>query len=236
VSRYELVRARDAAALVEKTAAFVVDEARAAIRVRGRFRVALAGGSTPRALYLRLSAPDHAPYIEWPRVEVFFGDERSVPPEHADSNYRMAKESLLERVPLEPTHVHRMEGELPPEDAAARYEAVVGREPLDLVLLGIGEDGHTASLFPGKPTLEERERWVVPVFESPKPPARRVTLTLPAIGAARAVAFLVSGAGKKEAVAKALRQLAGDVPTLPSAMVRPTSGRLYWFVDESAAP
>jgi 6-phosphogluconolactonase len=159
-----------------------------------------------------------------------------VPPDHPESNYRMAREALLERVG--PAAVHRREGERPPAEAAARYEAALreaaggGEDPprLDLVLLGLGADGHTASLFPGSPALEERERWVAAPFV-PALGAHRLTLTLPVLGRARAIAYLVSGAGKRGALE---RLLAPGSPTIPAARVRPLDGALLVLADEAA--
>ncbi len=230
---YELVRAADAAAVVDRAARFVVDAAAGSIAERGRFRIALAGGSTPKALYRRLATPEFAAQIRWAAVEVFFGDERGVAPDHPDSNYAMAEEALLRRVPLDPARVHRMEGELDPAEAARRYEAVLGHVPLDLALLGLGEDGHTASLFPGSPALSERDRWVAATVGT-KPPPRRITLTLAALDAARQIAFLVTGAGKAAILPRLVRELDEDAPTLPAALVRP--GKLYLFADVAALP
>ena len=173
--------------------------AKEAIDERGRFAVVLAGGSTPRATY-EILASDYADTIDWKDVHVFFGDERGVPPDHDDSNYKMARESLLDHVPI--GSVHRMQGELPPDEAAEAYEQELrdffGSDDLpgfDLILLGTGDDGHTASLFPETSALEVHDRWVVanPVL---KLETTRITLTLPAINAARAVYFLVAGEDK----------------------------------------
>jgi len=210
----------------------------AAIDERGRFAVALAGGSTPKATY-EILARDYANRLDWSRVHVFFGDERTVPPEHEDSNYRMANETLLSRVPV--GSVHRMRSELPPAEAAAAYEEELREffgtsdEPpsLDLILLGIGEDGHTASLFPETSALEVHDRWVVanPVL---KLETTRLTLTVPVINAARAVNFLVAGEGKAEALNEILAGGA-DPRGYPAKFVRPESGKLTWMVDQAAA-
>jgi 6-phosphogluconolactonase len=223
----------DPGALVDDVAQFVTRLARESTDARGRFRIALAGGSTPKILYQRLATPEVRERIDWRMVEVFFGDERCVPADHPDSNYHMAARALLERV--EALRVHRIRGEIEPETAAREYEARIAREPLDLVLLGMGEDGHIASLFPGSPALDELERWVVPAI-GPKPPPERITLTLPAIHAARAAAFLVTGAAKAEMVARVMREVADGSAELPAARARPTRGELHWFVDEAAAP
>ncbi|GAO02397.1 6-phosphogluconolactonase [Anaeromyxobacter sp. PSR-1] len=233
-----LVRAADPAGLARAAAEEVARRAGEAVAARGRFAVALAGGSTPRALYEVLADPA-APWrgrVPWARTEVWFGDERCVPPDHPDSNYRMAREALLDRVA--PAAVHRIEGERPPAEAAARYEAALRRdaEPdgapprLDLVLLGLGADGHTASLFPGSPALDERARWVAAPFV-PAVGAHRVTLTLPVLERARAIAFLVSGAGKRAALG---RLLAAGPPAIPAARVRPLDGALLVLADEAS--
>jgi 6-phosphogluconolactonase len=198
-------------------------------------RVALAGGSTPRATYQRLAASPYRERIEWERLEVFFGDERCVSPDHPDSNYRMARESLLERVPIHPSLVHRIAGERPPVEAAAAYAeelARLGRPPrLDLVLLGMGPDGHTASLFPGTAALAENQALVVPNYVD-KLAAWRVTMTVPALNAARLVLMTAVGAEKAEA----LRQTLEDPPgTVPMQLVHPFDGELLFIVDRAAA-
>jgi 6-phosphogluconolactonase len=213
---------------------------------RGRFTLALSGGSTPRRLYQLLAEAD----LDWSRVEVFFGDERCVPPDHADSNYRMAREALLDPARVPEHRVHRMRGELEPAAAAAAYEdelrAVLAPPPgvapsIDLVLLGLGDDGHTASLFPGTAALDEDRRWVV-ANRVPQLDAWRLTMTYPLLNAASAVAFLVAGSSKREAVERILAPdpddgAHGDArELLPAARVRPASGRLIWMLDAAAAP
>lgn len=220
--------------LAEAAARAFVEEAARAVDERGHFAVALAGGSTPKATY-EVLARDHAGDVDWPNVHVFFGDERTVPPDHEDSNYRMARESLLERVPV--GSVYRMRGELPPNEAAASYEDELeeffGEAPaIDLVMLGIGDDGHTASLFPETPALGVTDRLVVanPV---PKLDTTRLTLTAPVLSAARAVIFLVAGEGKAEALREILEGDA-DPRRYPAKLVRPPGGPT-WFVDRPAA-
>jgi 6-phosphogluconolactonase len=188
--------------------------------LRGGARtLVLAGGTTPRRCYELLSRLE----VEWGRVAVLFGDERCVQPDHPDSNYRMARESLLDRVA--PATVHRMPGELGPDEGAAAYAPVVSAvAPLDVVLLGVGEDGHTASLFPGHPALRA-QGFAVGIRDAPKPPPERVTLTLPALQAARQVIVLATGAGKADAVAMAKR---GEVPSGMIAGAR-------WLLDRAAA-
>ncbi len=221
--------------LAEAAARTFVESAAEAVAERGRFAVALAGGSTPRATY-EVLARDRVEDVDWPKVHAFFGDERTVPPDHEDSNYRMAREALLDHVPV--GSVHRMRGELPPDEAAVSYEEELreffGEVPpvLDLVMLGIGEDGHTASLFPETPALGVADRLVVanPV---PKLDTTRLTLTVPVLNAARKVLFLVAGEGKADALQKILE---GDAApsAYPAKLVQPPGGPI-WMVDRAAA-
>jgi len=206
-----------------------------AIAARGACHIALSGGSTPKRLFQLLASLGKRA-LPWDEIVLWWGDERTVAPDHADSNYRMTRETLID--PLGLTRVHRIEAERDPEDAAAAYEdelkTALGVPPvLDLVWLGMGPDGHTASLFPGSPALAETKRLVVanPV-DSPltKGPATRITLTLPAINAARHVRFLVAGTDKAETLAAVI---AGPRDTYPSQMI--SSADLVWFVDEAAA-
>jgi 6-phosphogluconolactonase len=200
-----------------------------------RAYVALAGGSTPRAMYRLLASPTYRDRIEWPRIEIFFGDERCVPPDHPDSNYRMAREALLDHVPLAAHHVHRMLGEREPHEAAAFYQEVLRRvigesaPRLDLVLLGMGADGHTASLFPGTAVLDERRDWVAAAYVD-KLDSWRVTLTAPVFSAAGHVLVSVVGADKASALERALSGPPGSVPI---QLVRPPQMR--WIVDRAAA-
>lgn len=223
----------DAGALARAAAEHIVAQAAKAVAARGRFSVALSGGATPRPTYELLATGEFAARVDWSRVHVLWSDERCVPPDHADSNYRLAREALLDRVPLPAGNVHRIRGELPPEQAAAAYESELevtlgtdGR--LDLILLGLGADGHTASLFPDTAALHERTRWVV-ANHVEKLSAWRVTLTLPVIDAARDVVFLVSGRSKAEILA---RVRIGE--PLTAALVQPLEGQLTWLVDEAA--
>jgi 6-phosphogluconolactonase len=204
------------------------------------FAVSLSGGSTPRRLYELLATPEIVSRFPWSRVHWFWGDERFVPHDNRDSNYRMARDAFLSRAPVPDDNVHAIPTEgLLPEQAASAYEATLKRfygadrlapdRPLfDVMLLGIGENGHTASLFPGQPALQETRRWVVAVAGATSEP--RITLTYPALDSSRDVAFVVAGQGKREVVARAQ---AGD-RTLPAALVRPI-GRLHWFADRAAA-
>lgn len=234
----------DAEAVSRAAAEEFVRCAAEATRARGRFVVALSGGSTPRRLYQLLAGPPYRGQVEWARVQVFWGDERSVPPDDKDSNYRMAREALLGPLGLLPGHVHRMEAERADRDTAAReYQDEIARafgvdahgEPpaFDLVLLGMGPDGHTASLFPHTAALGETKRWVV-VNPVPQHQTERMTLTYPVLNRAREVLFLVAGPDKAEPLAEVL-QGTPDPQRLPSQRVRPADGQLVFFVDRAAA-
>jgi 6-phosphogluconolactonase len=198
------------------------------------FRIAMSGGSTPQFLYEALASSTFKAGIDWPRWQVYFSDERATPPDHPDSNYRLVHDTLLSKAPIPAEHVHRIEADRPDLDAAADsytrlLEAQCGRPPrLDLVLLGLGADGHTASLFPGTAALDVEDAWATrgrADFE----PFDRITMTFPAINAAVRVAFLVTGSAKGEA-------LHGVVDgTVPAARVRPADGELRWFLDAAAA-
>jgi 6-phosphogluconolactonase len=203
----------------------------------GRFAVCLSGGATPKTLYGLLAAPPFRDLFPWESTHFFFGDERFVPPDHPDCNYRMAREIMLSHVPA--MHIYPFPTDGTPESAAIRYDETLKRfygadkldprRPLfDVVLLGLGDDGHTASLFPGVAALQERERWTAAVIGAKPEP--RLTLTYPALDSAGAVAFLVVGAGKREILTRAL---AGEA-RLPATGVKPV-GTLNWFVDKAAA-
>jgi 6-phosphogluconolactonase len=233
-------RVLDAEAVARAAAEELAGAAARAVAGRGAFTLALAGGSTPRRLYALLADPA-APFrarMPWDRTHVFFGDERAVPPDDRDSNYRMAREALLDHVTV--ASVHRIHGEDPA--AADAYEAELRRffgiaaagEPprLDAILLGLGADGHTASLFPGTSAVEETVRWVASPFVA-RLGARRTTLTLPVLNRGRTVLFLVSGAAKATALARVLAPAPGTEP-LPAARVRPDAGAI-WIVDDAAA-
>ena len=228
-------------AVAEGAADRIVAAARNAIRRRGRFRIALSGGSTPLPVYALLAAPPRVGAVDWSRVEFFWGDERCVPPDHPESNYGVARRLLLDRLPGVPSGaIHRMAADLPDrEREAVRYQAEIAGEfgtspdaarppAFDLVWLGMGRDGHTASLFPGSTALEERHRWVVASW-APAPAAWRMTLTLPIINAARSALFVVIGADK-----------AGPLAAIRSGSRKPPAARVHarstvWLVDGSAA-
>jgi len=213
--------------------------ATAAIGARGRFVVALSGGHTPRRLHELLGGADE-PWrhvIPWSEVHVCFGDERHVPPDHPDSNYRMARESLIDHVPIPDNHVHRIPAEMPAADAATAYErtlrALLPDGRFDLILLGLGPEGHTASLFPGSPALGETQRWVRAV-DVPQLRTQRITCTPPLLNASRSVLFLVAGMEKAAALRGVLHD-ARDPMQWPAQAIAPTDGALRWLVDRAAA-
>ncbi len=242
-SEPELWLTSNPARLAEAAAELFTNVGREAVSQRGRFTIALAGGNTPRRAYEALAREPWRSEVDWSRTYLFWGDERCVPPDHPDSNYRMVAEALLSRVPIPEGHVFRIPAELPdPAQAAQRYEETLrsffGVSPnqpprFDLVLLGLGEDGHTASLFPGTTAILEKERMVVAVWVA-KLHTHRITLTLPVLNAARTVAFLVSGASKAEILRKVL-SVAPAAGELPARLIQPRDGTLFWLVDEEAA-
>lgn len=224
----------DPKALAQRAAEWLVEQVAASV---GVCRISLSGGSTPRALYTLLADEPLRGRMPWDRLELFWGDERFVPPDHKDSNYRMTRETMLDHVPLRADQVHPMPTDGSPEAAAEAYEALLKRvygsdrlDParpfFDITLLGMGPDGHTASLLPGADALDERNKWVVAVSQGR--PEVRLSLTYPLIDSSRAVAFLLNGAEKAEAFA---RIRSGD-SSLPAGRVAPV-GRLLWFVDRA---
>jgi len=220
----------DDAALAEAAVADLVACSRAAIVARGRFELAVSGGRTPATLFARLASGPMRAALDVAHTHIWFADERAVPPDDAGSNYRMVRESLTGPLAIPAANVHRMEGER--EDlarAAADYARALPAR-FDLIVLGIGEDGHTASLFPGSSLVDEHARMVAVVFDSPKPPSRRLTLTPPVLEAARQVLVLASGEGKAAAVARALAA-EGDPHAVPSRLVRERD----WYLDAAAA-
>jgi 6-phosphogluconolactonase len=228
--------------MAESAARLFAARAAEAVSARGRFTAALSGGKTPVALYRLLAKAPYVSQIPWTRVHLFWGDERCVPPDHADSNYRTVRERLLDHVPIPPVNVHRMPGEMDPVEGAARYEEQLreffaphgdGFPVFDFILLGLGEDGHTASLFPGTRAIRESARWVLGHYVDAQK-GWRITLTPPVINAARTVVFIVSGAGKAAVLQEILEgPLRPD--TLPAQIVRPAEGTLLWMVDREAA-
>ena len=225
----------DGAAVARRVAEWVTERA---LATPGRFAWSLSGGSTPKALYALLAAEPFVSRFPWDRTHVFFGDERFVPHDHPDSNYRMAREAMLSHVPLPEAQIHPWQTEGDPEHAALHYADTLKRfyggdsldpaRPLfDVMFLGLGEDGHTASLFPGIGALQERMAWTAAVVGAKPEP--RLTLTYPALDSSRVVAFIANGEGKRDILA---RVLAGD-ESLPAAHVRPV-GELLWFTDTAA--
>ena len=229
----------DVTELSLRAAEATVERVNDAARRSGRCSIVLSGGSTPRTLY-RLLASQFREQIPWTHLHVFWGDERYVAPDDPRSNYRMAREALLDHVPCPPANIHPMPtGSATADVAAQNYERMLktyfGHEPpqFDLLLLGLGEDGHTASLFPGSPALAERTRWVV-ATETPADPPLRLTLTLPVLARAATVYFLVAGSSKAQALHHILEGTA-DANVYPAAGVRPENGALKWWVDRAAA-
>lgn len=235
------IRIFETAEEVARAAAnYFAEIAVSSIDTEGRFSVALAGGSTPRRSYQLLATEEYRNRIDWSKVHIFFGDERSVPPTHADSNYRMAEEAMISLLPIPAPNVHRMVGEGDAVANASLYEGELQTffdgaswPRLNLVLLGMGDDGHTASLFPGTEALSEARAWVVANWVE-KLKTYRITLTAPAINHAANIIFLVAGAGKAERLPEVLRGARNPL-RLPSQLIQPVAGKLVWLVDKAAA-
>jgi 6-phosphogluconolactonase len=229
----------DKAALAQAAAALFADLADTAVAAHGRFLVALSGGSTPQALYTLLAQPSYQASVPWSDIELYWGDERLVPPDNPGSNYFHARELLLDHVPLLPQNIHRIPGELSPTAATAAYKAILQQQApdgrawpaFDLVLLGLGADGHTASLFPGSPATAEPVIAVTADYEGR--PAARVSLTPAVFNAAHQVLFLVSGADKAPALAAVLNG-PQDPQTWPAQRIAPLQPPI-WLVDQPAA-
>ncbi len=241
VQRYENIQQLSATA-----AELICQLAKICVNAHGYFTLALSGGSTPRSLYECLAREPYVSRMPWADTHLFWGDERYVPANHDDSNFKMTSRSLIEHVPIPLANVYRIPTETTsPEVAAQQYEATLREclyifDPLsesknlpvfDLILLGMGKDGHTASLFPGSPVLEEQQRWVA-VAPAPKlnPPVRRITLTFPVINAARNVLFLIAGAEKQPIVQAILENPEKAKEEYPTARVEPNDGKLLWFL------
>jgi 6-phosphogluconolactonase len=224
--------------LVTATAERVADCIEQAIQQNGLCNLALSGGNTPGGIFSLLASNVYRDRLDWSRLHLFWGDERMVPPEHQDSNFRLVRETLLDHIKIPDENIHRIRGEIVPEEAAAEYAELLhdhfkeSSPCFDLMLLGLGEDGHTASLFPGTDAVEECEKHAVAVFV-PKLSAWRVTLTLPVLNAARKVLFLVSGKSKSEMVQHIMsnKQPAKEIP---ATMVNPQNGELHWMLDSDA--
>ena len=218
-----------------------VDYSVASIREHASFAVALAGGSTPRRAYELLGDYELKSRVEWSRVHLFFGDERMVPPDSPESNYHMVNEALLTRITIPAANVHRIIGETKPAASAVSYEAelrsffgAVEWPRFELVLLGMGADGHTASLFPASLALEEEAKWVV-ATRQPQTSQDRISLTLPVLNHAARVMFMVTGKEKAAALARVLREDVADAGELPAKRISPVNGALEWLVDRAAA-
>ena len=237
-------KARIAQAAVE----IILKHADIAVQRRNRFNLMLSGGSTPLAVYSLLASRSVSAQISWDRWHLFWGDERCVPPDHPDSNFGTVREILLESVPIPLQNIHRILGELPPTESATRYQSelkehfshgeyIGGFPSFDLILLGMGTDGHTASLFPDSPVLGEKLNWVSPVKHTspPLPIVDRVTVTLPLINAAEQVLFLIAGRVKSERLNQVLSLQGVQNEALPASMVVPVKGKLTWLVDRAAA-
>ena len=229
----------DPEAMSRAAAELLVSIARQAVAARGRFSVALSGGGTPRRTYELLATAPYREQVDWSRTHFFWGDERCVPTDDHRSNARLAREALLGQVPIPPGQVHPMDCRPSPEEGARRYEVMLreffapAAPCFDLILLGLGDNGHTASLFPGTPALTESERWVAAVYV-PQQELVRLTLTAPLINGAAAVAFLVAGAAKA-AVVREVIQGPRDPLRLPAQLINPQRGELYWLLDKAAA-
>lgn len=240
----------DITQLAQAAAQRIMTAAEQSIMQQGYFTLVLSGGSTPAPVYALLAEAKTS--LDWSGVHIFWGDERCLPPDHPESNYRMARETFLLHTPIPESNIHRIRGEEPPDLAAASYEKELKRffrehgrvvtaeqgaifPVFDMVLLGMGEDGHIASIFPGSPAVEERNHWVVAVeHDQPPPPlVPRVTLTLPLINSAREIILLVAGEKKAERVGEALSGKANS--DLPAARLHPSSGRMTWMLDAPAA-
>jgi len=227
--------------LSQAAASYVARVAHESIVTRGRFTIALSGGTTPKTLYGLLGDAPYREQIDWTLVEIFWSDERCVPPDDPESNYSMAHEQLLSKIQVPASQVHRMPADQPDRDAASlaytqemqRVFGTNGVPSFDLLQLGMGPEGHTCSLFPHQPSLHEQTRLVMPV-SVPKPPPDRLTFTPPLLNAARNVLFLVTGADKAEAV-QAVLEGEDDPDEYPSQIVRPAHGEVVWMLDTAAA-
>ncbi len=225
------------AELAYEGAKLFIDASEQAIEIQGRFSVALSGGSTPQKLFQHLSAA-YRKKIAWDKVHLFWSDERCVPRDHELSNFRLAYDELISSIWIPHENIHRIKGELRPEEAAGYYEAAMKKHfreemPIfDLIMLGVGPDGHTASLFPGSEALREKQRLALPVF-STTALHWRVTLTLPVLNSAKQVLFLISGPSKAGIVSALLGKKEGN--GYPAAMIKPAAGTITWLLDKDAA-
>ncbi len=230
----------DHLSFVTGAAELIVGAGARAVAERGRFVLALSGGSTPKPIYARLAGGDYRDRLDWENVHIFFGDERCVPPDDPRSNYRMVREAWLDHAPIPAQNIHRIRGEDDPAVEAQRYEREIARvvgsdgpPAFDLILLGMGGDGHTASLFPRTPVLRETVRWVAAQWVEGMS-AWRVTFTVPLLNAARCVAFLVEGGGKAETL-RSVIEGPHQPDVWPAQLIQPVSGDLLWLLDAAAA-
>ncbi len=229
----------DLESLSRAAAKLFARQSRQMVRAQGRFSVALSGGHTPERTYQFLAQQPLRDQVPWAQVHVFWGDERCVPPDDPQSNARMARQALLDQVPIPAAQIHPIPCTQTPRQAAEEYEALLrsffagGPPRFALVFLGLGENGHTASLVPGTPVVEERERWVAEVYV-PEQAMWRVTLTAPLINQAAVVAFLVAGAAKAQVLQRVLEG-PFDPHSLPAQLIQPTNGTPYWLVDREAS-
>ncbi len=227
--------------LSQQAAQYVVRIASESIAAHGRFTIALSGGTTPRKLYTLLGSEPYSSQIDWQLVHIFWGDERCVPPDNPDSNYSMAQEVLLSKIPIPALQVHRMPADQPGRDAASqayttemqRTFGTHGIPGFDLIQLGMGSEGHTASLFPHQASLHEKQRLVMPV-SVPKPPPDRLTFTPPLLNAARNILFLVTGSDKAVAL-QAVLEGEYQPEEYPAQIVRPPNGEVVWMLDKAVA-
>ncbi|HEV3414463.1 MAG TPA: 6-phosphogluconolactonase [Puia sp.] len=225
--------------LSHAVAGWIADTIAATLKQQDRFTIALSGGSTPKALHKLLAASPYKEKIDWSKLHVFWGDERAVPFDDDRNNAKMAYDTLLKFVPIPPYHIHVMRTDIGPEESAAEYEKILhmyfDNTPLsfDLVLLGMGDDGHTLSLFPGTAAVHEEIAWTIAYFLKAQD-MYRITLTKTIVNKAAKVAFLTTGANKAHAL-KEVQQGAYNPDLYPSQEIRPTNGELHWFVDEAAA-
>ncbi|RAL38331.1 unnamed protein product [Cuscuta campestris] len=230
-------------------AEYISELSEASVMERGVFAIALSGGSLI-SLMGKLAEAPYNKTVDWAKWHIFWADERVVAKSHADSNYKLTKDGLLSKVPIVPSHIHSINDTVSAEKASEEYEFVIRQlvrtrvisvsdisdcPKFDLILLGMGPDGHVASLFPGHPILAQKEEWVSFLTDSPKPPPERITFTLPVVNSASNVAVVVTGSGKAEAVHMAIDDVGPGCPLLPAKMVQPSKGKLVWFLDKAAA-
>ncbi|MBI1819222.1 MAG: 6-phosphogluconolactonase [Nitrospirae bacterium] len=240
--RFKRMVCRDKTDLAQKAAGLFSELASAAIRQKGSFSAVLSGGTTPQGLYRHLAGRSAQPPFEWEKVHLFFGDERMVPADHPDSNFRMVQEALFSKINLPPSHIHRIKTELEnPEEAAIAYEKSLrtffkiegaGFPQFDLVILGVGNDGHTASLFPGSKALNEKKKWVAAPFVE-KLKATRISLTFPVLNRAAHILVLATGKEKRE-ILNAVFNGSGKAPGFPIQRIRPAEGFLTLMIDQEA--